>query len=231
VSPVNEDNAYDRLRGAILSLDLVPGERLSERGLESVLGTSRTPIRVALMRLENDGLTQRAGRGWQVAPIDVAEVRAVMEYREALEVAAVALAVERAGDEELADLRALAEANRETDDEETGLRDGSDFHVALARLSRNQFIGDGMAGALTRISRARWLLVRTPQSRAAARDAHLGIVAAVRDRDARQALALTVTHNRDTRDQLLAYLTEERRRLRGRGFSIIESGVTTPPLR
>src|SRR5271170_4028810 len=79
VSPVNEDNAYERLRRAILSLDLVPGERLSERGLESVLGTSRTPIRVALMRLENDGLTQRSGRGWQVAPIDVAEVRAVME--------------------------------------------------------------------------------------------------------------------------------------------------------
>jgi DNA-binding GntR family transcriptional regulator len=223
VSPVNGDNAYDRLRGAILSLDLVPGERLSERGLESVLGTSRTPIRAALMRLENEGLTRRAGRGWQVAPIDVAEVRAVMEYREALEVAAVTLAVERAADEELAALRALAEANRDTDDEETGLRDGSDFHVALARLSRNQFLGDGMAGALTRIARARWLLVRTPDSRAAARDGHLGIVAAVRERDSGKAVAITVAHNHDTRDRLLAYLAEERRRLRGRGFSIIES--------
>jgi DNA-binding GntR family transcriptional regulator len=226
VSPASEDNGYDRLRAAILSLDLVPGERLSERGLESVLGISRTPIRVALMRLENEGLTQRAGRGWQVTPIDVAEVRAVMEYREALEVAAVTLAVDRAGDEELAALLALAEANRDTDDEETGLRDGSDFHVALSRLSRNQFIGDGMAGALTRITRARWLLVRTPESRAAARDGHLGIVAAVKGRDIEAAVALTVTHNRNTRDRLLSYLTEERRRLRGRGFSIIESSGT-----
>jgi DNA-binding FadR family transcriptional regulator len=143
-----------------------------------------------------------------------------MEYREAIEAAAVALAVERAGDEELAALRALAGANRDRDDEETGLRDGSDFHVALARLSRNHFFGDGMDGALTRLSRTRWLLVRTPQSRAQARDEHLGIVAAVEHRDAAEAVAIAVAHNRATRDRLLAFLTEERRRLRGRGFAV-----------
>lgn len=231
MQPVNEDNAYSRLRAAVLSLELVPGERLSERGLESVLGASRTPIRAALMRLENEGLTQRAGRGWQVTPIDLAEVRAVMEYREALEVAAVTLAVERATDEELASLDVLAAAHRDNDDEETGLRDGSDFHVALARLSRNQFLSDGMAAALTRLSRTRWLEVRTPQSRAQARDEHLGIVAAVRDRDAGPAAALVVAHCHGTRDRLLADLAGERRRLRGRGFSIIESSTAPPPLR
>ena len=144
-----EDSAYGRLRTAILSLELVPGERISERGLESLLGGSRTPIRTALMRLENEGLTQREGRGWKVTPIDLAEVRAIMEYREAVEVAAVRLAVERAGDEELAALLALAELHRGCDDEETGLRDFSDFHLALVRLSRNQFLADGMDGALT----------------------------------------------------------------------------------
>ena len=126
-----EDSAYGRLRTAILSLELVPGERISERSLESLLGASRTPIRAALMRLENEGLTQREGRGWKVTPIDLAEVRAIMEYREAVEVAAVRLAVERADDEELAALLALAEAHRGCDDEETGLRDFSDFHLAL----------------------------------------------------------------------------------------------------
>lgn len=226
----NEDSACGRLRSAILSLELVPGERVSERGLESLLGASRTPIRAALMRLENEGLTQREGRGWKITPIDLAEVRAVMEYREAVEVAAVRLAVERAGDGELAALRALAEAHRGCDDEETGLRDFSDFHVSLVRLSRNQFLADGMAGALTRLARIRWLGVRTPQSRSDARDEHLEIVAAITARDAGKAVALAVAHNRDTRDRLLACLTEERRRLRGRGFSIIESGAAPVPL-
>ncbi|HEX3713617.1 MAG TPA: GntR family transcriptional regulator [Trebonia sp.] len=227
----NEDGAYGRLRTAILSLELVPGERVSERGLESLLGASRTPIRAALMRLENEGLTQREGRGWRVTPIDLAEVRAVMEYREAVEVAAVRLAVERAGDDELEALRALAETHRGCDDEETGLRDFSDFHLALVRLSRNQFLADGMAGALTRLSRTRWLGVRTPQSRSDARDEHRRIVAAIEARAADEAVALTVAHNRGTRDRLLAWLSEERLRLRGRGFSIIESAAAPAPLR
>jgi DNA-binding GntR family transcriptional regulator len=216
------DGAYGRLRTAILSLELVPGERISERGLESLLGASRTPIRAALMRLENEGLTQREGRGWKVTPIDLAEVRAVTEYREAVESAAVRLAVERAGDEELAALRVLAQAHPDAD-EETGLRDFSDFHLALVRLSRNHFLADGMAGALVRLSRTRWLGVRTAQSRSIARAEHLAIVAAIADREVDRAVALTVAHNRDTGDRLLSYLTEERLRLRGRGFSIIES--------
>jgi DNA-binding GntR family transcriptional regulator len=221
----NEDSAYSRLRAEILSLELVPGERLSERGLEAVLGASRTPIRAALMRLENEGLTQRAGRGWQVTPIDLTEVRAVMEYREAIESAAVALAVGRAEDEELDALLEIADAHRDRDDEETGLRDGSSFHVALARLSRNRFLVEGMTGALTRLSRTRWLEVRSPEARSQARDEHVAIVKALKARDPDDAVARVVAHNRGTRDRLLATLTDEHRRLRGRGFSIVESAV------
>jgi DNA-binding GntR family transcriptional regulator len=223
-----EDSVYGRLRTGILSLELMPGERVTERGLESVIGASRTPIRAALMRLENEGLTQREGRGWRVTPIDLAEVRAVMEYREAVEAAAVRLAVERSNDEELAALRALAEAHRGCDDEETGLRDFSDFHLALVRLSRNQFLADGMAGALTRLSRTRWLGVRTPESRSTARDEHLDLVAALEDRATDEAVALTVAHNRSTCDRLLACLSEERRHLRGRGLAIVESAAVEP---
>lgn len=219
----NEDSAYIRLRAEILSLELVPGERLSERGLETVLGASRTPIRAALMRLENEGLTQRAGRGWQVTPIDLTEVRAVMEYREAIESSAVVLAVERAEDEELDALLEIAEAHRDRDDEETGLRDGNNFHVALARLSRNRFLVDGMAGAMTRLSRTRRLEVRSADARAQARDEHVAIVTALTARDPDDAVARVVAHNRGTRDRLLTCLTDERRRLRGRGFSIVES--------
>ncbi|MFB2580540.1 GntR family transcriptional regulator [Herbiconiux sp. P15] len=237
----SERSTYTALRAAILSLDLLPGEGLSERGLEERTGASRTPIRAALMRLENEGLTQRAGRGWQVAPIDLAEVRAVMEYREAVETAVVALAVQRAGDDELAALRLLvervpdAEPDAELDtagggEQEAGLRDGGDFHEALARLSRNPFLAEAMANALTRLSRTRWLDVRTAESRAQARSEHLEILAAVRSRDAERASALVVAHSRGTRDRLLGHLAEERRRLRGRGLAIVESSTAPPRL-
>jgi DNA-binding GntR family transcriptional regulator len=225
------DGLYERLRTAVLSLELLPGERLSERGLESLLGASRTPIRAALMRLENEGLTQREGRGWQVTPIDLSEIRAVMEYREAVESAVVEHAIERADDSEIAALDALARAHHGHDDEEVGLRDGSDFHLTLAHLSGNPFLAEAMGNALTRLGRTRWLEVRTPESRAQARSEHIAIAAAVAERDADRARRLVVQHSRGTRDRLLACLEEERRRLRGRGVSIIESSTARPPLK
>lgn len=216
---------YERLRAAILSLDLLPGERLSERGLESMLGASRTPIRAALMRLENEGLTLRDARTWRVTPIDLSEIRALMEYREALETAVVALAVDRAEDADLESLDAIVRAGGEHDDADAVLRDGSDFHVALARLSRNPFLVDAIAGTLLRLSRTRWLEVRSAASRAQAAAEHREIVTAVAARDAERARALVVAHARGTRDRLLASLSEDRLRLRGRGLSIVESAA------
>lgn len=216
---------YERLRAAILSLDLLPGERLSERGLESMLGASRTPIRAALMRLENEGLTLRDARTWRVTPIDLSEIRALMEYREALETAVVALAVDRAEDADLESLDAIVRAGDEHDDADAVLRDGSDFHVALARLSRNPFLVDAIAGTLLRLSRTRWLEVRSAASRAQAAAEHREIVTAVAARDAERARALVVAHARGTRDRLLASLSEDRLRLRGRGLSIVESAA------
>ncbi len=219
----HEDKACARLRSAVLAFELLPGERLSERALESMLGASRTPIRAALMRLENEGLVRKDERGWQVAPIDVAEVRAVMEYREALETAVVVRAIARAGAEDVAVLRAIAQASRDQDDEENGLRDGTDFHVALARLAGNPFLTDGVAGAMTRLFRTRWLGVRTPDSRARARAEHLAIADAVAARDADGATALVVSHLQGTAERLLDLLSAQRLGPRGRGLVVVES--------
>ena len=96
---------------------------------------------------------------------------------------------------------------------------------------RNPFLAEAMSNALTRLSRTRWLEVRTPESRPQARAEHLEIIAAVAARDTARAQELAVAHSRGVRDRLLAYLSEERRRLRGHGFSIIESSTTPPPLK
>src|ERR1700710_2024566 len=95
---------YERLREGILTLSRARGERLTERGLETELSASRTPVRAALMRLETEGLVQRDGRGWIVAPSGLTEIASLLEYREVIEAAAVRLACERASD---ADIDAL----------------------------------------------------------------------------------------------------------------------------
>ncbi|MCK9913858.1 MULTISPECIES: GntR family transcriptional regulator [Microbacterium] len=220
-----EARAYRQLRIAILTLDLSPGERLSERALESRLGVSRTPIRAALLRLGGEGLTVRTERGWAVAPLDIAEVRAAMEYREIVEVAAVRLAVDRASDPDLAALRELVDTHRSHDDPETGLRDGGDFHHALAATSGNAFLAAAVADTITRLARVRWLEVRSAASRAYARDEHAAIIDAVAHRDADRAAALTLAHGRGTRDRLLAVLDEERGRRGIRSLAIVDSAA------
>jgi DNA-binding GntR family transcriptional regulator len=225
---------YDRLRAAILTLDYVPGEKLTERGLEADLDASRTPIRAALLRLEADGLVRRDGRGWSVSPIDLTEIRALSEFREAVEAAAVRLAAERASDSDLmalsSSLEDVANVASEFATEEEGIQSGSDFHALLAQLSGNPFMAESIRGVMTRLLRTRWLEVRTAESRKHAKDEHRAIVAALLLRDADKAAALAVAHNRGTTERILLFLSEERRRLRGRGFAIIESEPALPHL-
>lgn len=217
---------HDRLRAAILALDLVPGERLTERGLETQFDASRTPARAALMRLEGEGLVQRIGRGWIVSPIDLGEIRSLAELREAVEPAAARLAVERASDDDISTLTELLDAQRPAADEDAGIRAGSDFHLLLAQLSGNQFMVDTIRGALTRLERTRWLEVRTPEARDSAWTEHREVLDAVAGRDADRAASLITGHIRGTNERLLASLTLEGRRLRGNGLAIVEERVS-----
>ncbi|KQR32998.1 GntR family transcriptional regulator [Curtobacterium sp. Leaf154] len=212
---------YDNLRAAILTLDIAPGERISERGLEARFHASRTPVRAALSRLEREGLILHEGRSWTVTPIDLDEIASLAELRGILEPAAARLAVERATAEQLAEVRGRLDTLRPTPDQQAGIRMGSTFHLDLAALGGNRFVTDAIADALTRLERTRWIEVRTPEARDAAWDEHSAIIDAVRDGDADRAAELVAAHVAGTNDRLLSWIAQERRRLRGAGMTIV----------
>src|ERR1700712_1421761 len=172
---MTNSDLYNRLRSAILSLQLAPGRALSERGLEPDFGASRTPIRAALMRLEREGLVRRDGKGWIVSPLDLGEIRSLYEYREILEPASARLAAERASRADLEALAVLAGLDDTDETPEHSMELGTSFHLELARLSGNEFVIDSMEGALTRLYRTRWLEVQTADARERARREHLAI--------------------------------------------------------
>ncbi|MBO9038798.1 GntR family transcriptional regulator [Curtobacterium flaccumfaciens pv. betae] len=221
-APVSQTaQLYDNLRAAILTLDIAPGERISERGLEARFHASRTPVRAALSRLEREGLILHEGRSWTVTPIDLDEIASLAELRGILEPAAVRLAVQRATPEQLAEVRGHLDALRPTPDQQAGIRMGSTFHLDLAALGGNRFVTDAIADALTRLERTRWIEVRTPEARDAAWDEHSAIIDAVRDGDADRAAELVAAHVAGTNDRLLSWIAQERRRLRGAGMTIV----------
>ncbi|WP_308159187.1 GntR family transcriptional regulator [Curtobacterium sp. ISL-83] len=212
---------YDNLRAAILTLDIAPGERISERGLEARFHASRTPVRAALSRLEREGLILHEGRSWTVTPIDLDEIAALAELRGVLEPAATRLAVERASEEQLAAVRAHLDALQPTPDQQAGILMGSTFHLDLAALGGNRFITDAITDALLRLERTRWIEVRTPEARDAAWAEHSAILDAVRSGDGDRAADLVAAHVAGTNDRLLAFIAQERRRLRGAGMAIV----------
>ncbi|HVY15275.1 MAG TPA: GntR family transcriptional regulator [Rhodopila sp.] len=213
---------HDRLREMILSLDLIPGERLTERWLESQFEGSRTPIRAALARLESEDLVRRDNRNWMVAPIDLGELEALAEFREPLEATAVRLACSRAGEADLAAIEEMLDACQSGAPREEWHRVGTDFHVEIARLSGNPFIVKGIEGVMTRLSRARWLEVWTEPSREQAWAEHRRILGYIRRHQADDAAREAAEHIRDTRDRLLRSLSDDRRGLRARGLAVIE---------
>jgi DNA-binding GntR family transcriptional regulator len=212
---------HGQLREMILSLDLAPGERLTERWLESRFEGSRTPIRAALARLEGEDLVRRDGRNWMVAPIDLSELEALAEFREPLEATAVRLACARANDANLAAIEEMLDACRPGVPREEWHRVGTDFHIEIARLSGNPFLVKAIAGVMTRLSRARWLEVWTEPSREQAWAEHRRILGFIRRNEPEAAAREAAEHIRDTRDRLLGSLNEDRRGLRARGFAVI----------
>lgn len=206
-----------RLREMILELHLGPGERLTERWAEAQFGASRTPVRAALLRLEADGLVCREGRGWKVAPLDIQEIEQLYVYREVLEVAAVRLAAQSADRESLKSLEAALDAWGPDTSTAEVQRIGTDFHVRLAELAKNDFIKRGIVDAMTRLSRARYLDTAEDHG---ARSEHRAMLVAVRKGNADRAEKLMRDHLRSSRERLLKLLTESTRTLRARGIPV-----------
>jgi DNA-binding GntR family transcriptional regulator len=209
-APTNSSSqaAYERLRSAILSLEQAPGEALTERQLETTLETSRTTVRSALAKLEAEGLVVKGVRGYNVAPIDLRDVRAACEWRESIEIDAARFAVERATDEQLQALRTQLERVRDDEPTATFVRDAADFHVALARLSGNPYFSKALEDVLTRLSRARFFEASSSGGKARAQREHTRILEHLERRDAHALETELKAHLARSRDRLLNALLE-----------------------
>ena len=91
VSPLQvKDRVYERLREALIDQVFAPGEPLREATLTEMYGVSKTPIREALVRLQQDGLVEIAAyRGARASSYSEADLAEIFEAREILEVECV----------------------------------------------------------------------------------------------------------------------------------------------
>jgi DNA-binding GntR family transcriptional regulator len=101
-------DGYEDLRQAIVSGELLPGERLLEEDLSARLGLGRAAVRMALVRLEHDGLVERERhRGARVRRVSEREAVEILEARSALEGLAARHAAKAADDAAIEGLRGI----------------------------------------------------------------------------------------------------------------------------
>lgn len=94
------DRAYEALRHRLIMLDIAPGDVVNEAALSAELGVGRTPIREALKRLEGAHLVVSfPRRGTFASNVDITDLAAITEMREALEPIAARRAARNIGPE------------------------------------------------------------------------------------------------------------------------------------
>ena len=204
IAPSNRtlsDYVADRLREAILTGHLKPGQRIVEHEIAEAMQVSRGPVRDALRELESERLVARhPHKGTFVAWLNLRDAEEIYSLREALEGLAVAYAIKYATDEQLAELDEIVSTmvarrgGNYTQQEATDI--DLEFHDTLCRISGHSRVL--MAWRAVR-AQVRLLILshRTLQPadfRERAVDWHQQLATALRQRDVDLARAVLHTH-------------------------------------
>ena len=157
--PSLTERAYKAIEERIVTLQLSPGQLLSEQSLGAQLKIGRTPIREALQRLARDGLVAiLPRRGILVSEINLLTHLELLEVRREIERLMARAAAERAGAGErkafakiAKGMETAAKKNRDI----VFMRLDHELNQAIAKAARNQFARKTMA-LMAGLSRRFW---------------------------------------------------------------------------
>lgn len=207
---VDGEAIFAKLREEILSGVHTPGTAFREIPLTERFGVSRTPIREALSRLEQERLLVRVGRGLRVPEADPERVIQVYDLRIQLEGTAAGEAARAHQLSDLLRLEALLARDRalENPSDQQRITTNLEFHEAIWQATHNPVLID-------LLDRLNTHLIHSPRSTLSvgdrwerALDEHETILRAIENRDADEATQLLREHMQDAKRTRLGLLRE-----------------------
>lgn len=165
-----QDTAYASIKSRILSCELEPGWRLVAEQLAAEVGVSRTPVREALSRLEQEDMVVReSGWGYVVKTMNLKDVMDLYRVREILEVEAAVEAISHVDAVHIEMLRDMLKRAEKAMD--TGPYTGfisliRGFTALIAEMTTNKLLQDMISRITDKIQIVGALMVRHNQSRA-----------------------------------------------------------------
>lgn len=209
------DDAYEQIRRRILDNVWPPGHRALEQEVALALGMSRTPVREALLRLQNDGLVEVIPRhGMRVLPVSPNDMREIYLVLTALECLAAELVAQRKPtDEDLAPLVAATKAMDQAlkdDDLDAWAAADERFHAHLVDLAGNRQLQATVLNYWERSHRARMFTLRLRPTPVNSTREHLEMVQRFRAGDAAGAATVTRAHRERANRELVAIFEQFR---------------------
>ncbi|HET6153969.1 MAG TPA: GntR family transcriptional regulator [Marmoricola sp.] len=204
-------SVYEQLHQKIVSGDIVPGERLTEIALAERFGISRTPVREALRRLEQDGLVERAARGLVVRERSPNEILEIYEVRILLEGAAARAAAVRRTPLDIARLEQLHESMLKAEDGDAQALTliNRRFHEQIWATSHNSTLIDVLSRLNSHLLRYRGTTLTHGDRWSIVLKDHEELVDAIRTGDVERAGQLAEGHMTSARDVRLAMYAED----------------------
>ncbi|MDQ0736852.1 GntR family transcriptional regulator [Arthrobacter agilis] len=204
----DSDAIFVILRDEILTGVHQPGTPMREVALAERFGVSRTPIREALSRLQQEHLLRRVDRGLQVPEIDPQQVIHVYDMRILLEQEAAAQAATARQFTNLMRLEALVERDRclvEPTDQ-TRRTTNLEFHAAVWASTHNPVLQDLLKRLSTHLIHAPKSTLSVGDRWAESLDEHEQLVQAIERRDEAGAREIAGRHMRTAREIRLQLL-------------------------
>jgi DNA-binding GntR family transcriptional regulator len=209
------DEAYTEIRRRILDNHYAPGHQVLEQELALELGMSRTPVREALVRLQNERFVQLIPRhGMRVVPLSMQDLREVYEVLTSLELTAI----ERLARSEL-DEDTLTAIEKTLDEMDQAIRkkdvDGwakadERFHRTLVTLCGNSRLATMVEMLWEQGHRARMTTVQLRASLEQSNREHRSVIDAIRQHDWHQARARHAKHRARATAEILKLLQQTR---------------------
>ncbi len=200
------DQVFEQLENDIIQGTYPRGEILTELKLAEQLGVSRTPIREALRRLEQERLISDAGKGSVVLGITEDDILDIMNIRQRIEGLAAYYATINMNDEARAELAHIVDLqefyyNKQDLDR---LRQADDsFHDAICRLSGRTVIYDTLRPLLRKTRRYRRISMQSKERVSNTMQEHREIYNAIISGDAELAMKLASRHIEKAKEHMI----------------------------
>jgi DNA-binding GntR family transcriptional regulator len=201
------DGVYARIRDEILACVLQPGARIYENDLAKRYEVSKSPVRDALLRLQEKDLIEVLPRkGYRVRPISVTDALELYEMRLLLERASAENAADNATDEELGSLDRFRVFD-ESMSILSWVKYNSEFHGFIAAIAHNSRLLKATQEVIDQFDRLTFVSVSSDvveNTRNKFANEHCDIINAVQSRNKRRAGSLIVNHIKHSQKRLMA---------------------------